>query len=180
MHVPDYVPLLRKGTGSTPDEGGCLVQIANWLVDPETWTDEPICVNPTIAWFAIRINDCVGDAARHRLALMAPRISDTRIVSTNFEKIEEAERQLRDELHVLGHMSEWQKQNPPPMRPITVITSKSKDSTATSHVDWESYDDEALVTWFEQYMDEWDSITGRSVEELPVERWEEIKELVGQ
>ena len=41
------VPWLRSGTGSTPNDGGCIMQVIDWL-DSAGWSDSPACVHPAI------------------------------------------------------------------------------------------------------------------------------------
>ncbi|WP_344313540.1 hypothetical protein [Fodinicola feengrottensis] len=67
--------MIRKGVGATPKDGGCLVQVAGWLYDGKSWADDVTCVHPVLRSAGIRVNDAVSDGERHRLALMAPRIS---------------------------------------------------------------------------------------------------------
>jgi len=70
------VPWLRSGTGSTPAEGGCILQVIDWI-DRNQWTDRPVCVHPAIAKVAIRANDTLPDGERQKLLDLAPRIMGT-------------------------------------------------------------------------------------------------------
>jgi len=77
MTVPDLLPLLRKGTGNTPADGGCLVQLASYLNDGHSWTDATPCVHPVLRSLAIRVNDETSDENRHLLAQLAARLVGT-------------------------------------------------------------------------------------------------------
>lgn len=66
--TPDLLPLLRKGIGKTPAEGGCLFQVASYLYDGESWADSTPCVHPTLRQTAIYVNDQVSEDYRPKLA----------------------------------------------------------------------------------------------------------------
>ncbi|NNG36920.1 hypothetical protein [Nakamurella aerolata] len=71
MTIPNFMPLLRKGIGKIPAEGGCLVQVASYLADGLSWTDQTPCVHPVLRSLAIAVNDRVSDAVRPTLAPLA-------------------------------------------------------------------------------------------------------------
>ena len=75
--TPDLMPLLRKGTGETPADGGCLVQVAGYLADGHSWVDDTPCVHPVLRLLAIVVNDLVSDVVRPRLAVVAPDLIGT-------------------------------------------------------------------------------------------------------
>ena len=70
------VPWLRSGTGSTPSDGGCIMQVIDWI-DRNKWTDRPPCVHPVLAKLAIRANDSLDDKGRQKLLDLAPRLMGT-------------------------------------------------------------------------------------------------------
>lgn len=70
------VPYLRSGTGSTPSEGGCILQVIDWI-DRMRWTDEPPCVHPIFQTIAISVNDRLDNTARQQLLDLAPRLMGT-------------------------------------------------------------------------------------------------------
>ena len=70
------VPWLRSGTGSTPVDGGCIMQVIDWI-DRNKWSDSPPCVHPVLRALAIRANDTLGDGERQRLLDLAPRLMGT-------------------------------------------------------------------------------------------------------
>ena len=72
----DSVPFLRSGTGSTPSEGGCVLQVADWIHRRE-WTDSPPCVHPVLRSFAITVNDRLPDDERQKLLDLIPRLLNT-------------------------------------------------------------------------------------------------------
>lgn len=78
MNIPDFMPKLRRGAGPTPKDGGCLVQVASYLYDGESWTDRTPCVHPMLREVAIGVNDSVSDHARQGLLEFAPRLIGTR------------------------------------------------------------------------------------------------------
>lgn len=171
--VPDYVPMLIKGKGAKPEDGGCLVQIANWLADPTLWTDEPLCVDPLLAKWAIFANDMADNESRHPLALLAPRLAGTKIEDIDQEKV--VEMCLREYVLSNNH------------RPRVTTTNKliwKTTDTLTGVVDlseMQAVEPGNLYSWLEAIIDKYDRLTGRTSPELLTEQqWLEIKELVGQ
>jgi hypothetical protein len=76
MGSTNVVPWLRAGTGSAPADGGCVMQIVDWVSRNE-WTDAPPCVHPVIRGLAIEVNDRLDDESRQRLLDLVPRMIDT-------------------------------------------------------------------------------------------------------
>jgi hypothetical protein len=73
----DYsVPFLRSGTGDNPEDGGCIMQVIDWI-DRCEWSDEPVCVHPILRIVAIQVNDDMEDGDRQRLLALAPRLMNT-------------------------------------------------------------------------------------------------------
>jgi hypothetical protein len=70
------VSWLRKGKGKTPADGGCILQVIDWI-DRESWTDKPVCVHPVLARLAIYVNDKLDDKGRQRLLDLTPRLMGT-------------------------------------------------------------------------------------------------------
>ena len=70
------VPFLRQGKGYTPAEGGCIMQVIDWI-HRESWTDVPPCVHPVLRGFAIEVNDAASDTQRQQLLDLAPRLMGT-------------------------------------------------------------------------------------------------------
>ena len=162
--VPDYVPMLQSGASATPKQGGCLVQIANWLADPTTWTDNPIHVHPVIAWWAIHVNDMVctagSDENRRALALLAPRLIGTGIGTICRERFREPE------------LKQWMDEHPLPIRPAYQFQGFAFVR---------NQDMQPLIQWLSDLLDEFDRVKGRTpTPELRKERWDEVRELVGQ
>lgn len=194
--VPDYVPMLIKGVSSDPKNGGCVVQIANWLERPDVWSDDPICVNDVLAEKAIWINDAVDDEHRRQVALLAPRLSGTRIPhicptdavrlpslsARNVLGAEECSACLTAEaLYV------WMGTN---RAPFVFVPGAKPDTTKYKAGDlvWHltpprlqfTGTQQDAIDWLTAFIDEYDRVTGRTSEPLPVEKWQEIRELLGQ
>ena len=72
----NQVPWLRSGTGRTPADGGCIMQVIDWI-NREEWTDNPPCVHPVIRHIAIAVNDSADDEGRQKLLDLAPRMMGT-------------------------------------------------------------------------------------------------------
>jgi hypothetical protein len=72
----NQVPWLRSGVGTTPADGGCIMQVIDWI-NREEWTDRPPCVHPVIRALAININDSADDQQRQKLLDLAPRMMNT-------------------------------------------------------------------------------------------------------
>ena len=75
--MTNTVPWLRSGTGQTPSDGGCIMQVIDWI-DRNQWSDAPDCVHPVIRHLAIYVNDRVDDTERQRLLDLAPRMMGTK------------------------------------------------------------------------------------------------------
>ena len=71
------VPFLRKGIGHTPKQGGCIMQVVDWMNRHE-WTDRPPCVHPFIRDVALMANDFLDNKDRQSLLSLASTLSDTR------------------------------------------------------------------------------------------------------
>ena len=105
------VPWLRSGTGSTPAEGGCILQVIDWI-DRNQWTDRPVCVHPAIAKVAIRANDTLPDGERQKLLDLAPRIMGTSCTGGDKKlSVQLAVFCARQVLHL------WEDKHPTDMRP---------------------------------------------------------------
>ena len=72
------VPWIRSGTGATPAEGGCVMQMVSWIADNE-WIDSPPCVHPVIRSLAIYVNDELPDDERQKLLDLIPRMMNTNV-----------------------------------------------------------------------------------------------------
>jgi hypothetical protein len=72
------VPYLTSGKGSTPAQGGCIMQVVDWVAR-NGWTDNPPCVHPLLRGVAIAVNDSVMDEQRQRLLDMIPRLINTHL-----------------------------------------------------------------------------------------------------
>lgn len=171
--VPDYVPQLIRGVTDDPKHGGCLVQIANWLGNPSTWTDDPVCVNEILASAAVRINDAVDDEHRRQLALLAPRLTNTFI-----EDDTETQR-----VGVL--LSIWINERRIPIKvmhsQMEAVRTENGYHLLMTPPYLEADDNPAAVQWLTELIDYYDQLTGRApVAELPQERWDEVRALVGQ
>src|SRR6266498_1105370 len=94
MNVLDGMPQLRMGTGRTPKDGGCVIQVASYLYNG-AWTDATPCVHPVLRITAIWVNDSVGAATRQKLYPLIPRLMDT--------AIDDAEEDRR----VSAHLAIW-------------------------------------------------------------------------
>lgn len=70
------VPWFRRGAGETPADGGCILQVIDWI-SSGGWTDEPECVHPVLRAASIRVNDSLDDAGRQRLLDLVPRLMGT-------------------------------------------------------------------------------------------------------
>lgn len=75
------VPFLRVGKGSDPEEGGCILQVIDWI-DRGKWTDTPRCVLPQFREMAINCNDGLDDNERQGLLDLAPRLRGTAYAPT--------------------------------------------------------------------------------------------------
>jgi hypothetical protein len=72
----ESVPFLRSGVGSTPKDGGCILQVIDWL-DHQGWSDQPECVHPVLRKLAIYVNDQLPDGERQKLLDLTGRLMGT-------------------------------------------------------------------------------------------------------
>jgi len=72
----NQVPFIRSGVGVNPNDGGCIMQIIDWI-STSGWTDQPECVHPVIRELAIYINDKSNDQERQRLLDLTSRMMGT-------------------------------------------------------------------------------------------------------
>lgn len=84
----EAVPFIRRGKGNDPSDGGCILQIVDW-VSTGGWTDSPKCVLPAIQGVAIHLNDNLDDHERQKLLDLVPRLMNTNVSGVN-KKIEDA------------------------------------------------------------------------------------------
>jgi hypothetical protein len=72
--IPDSLPSLRRGLGSSPQAGGCLMQVVNYLAKG-VWTDSHARnVAPALAQVAVLVNDSMCDTHRQTLWPFVPRL----------------------------------------------------------------------------------------------------------
>lgn len=76
MKALDVMPQLRVGVGSSPTQGGCVIQVASYLWNGE-WRDDTPCVHPVLRRAAIIVNDSVADETRQKLYPLIPRLMGT-------------------------------------------------------------------------------------------------------
>lgn len=81
----DSVPWLRSGTGKTPADGGCIMQVIDWI-DRHEWSDKPPCVHPVLRELAIGANDRLDNGQRQKLLDLAPRLINTSNCDINITK----------------------------------------------------------------------------------------------
>jgi hypothetical protein len=72
----EAVPFLRSGVGSSPANGGCILQIVDWI-DRNGWTDRPDCVHPLLRKLAIYVNDHLPNGERQKLLDLTGRLMGT-------------------------------------------------------------------------------------------------------
>lgn len=77
MFVPTGLPLLRHGPGDSPEDGGCFVQVAGFLSEGHSWSDNTPLVHPVIRSAGVLCNDLMSATARPRLAPLAADAAGT-------------------------------------------------------------------------------------------------------
>ena len=98
------VPWIRSGKGNRPQDGGCIMQIIDWITEA-TWTDMPVCVAGHVRWAAIYVNDLVADETRQRLLDLIPKMMGTRKAFLTDEQdmaLENANDKFRNQAETLG------------------------------------------------------------------------------
>lgn len=74
------VPWLRHGSGTRPKDGGCIMQVIDWI-STGGWTDTPACVHPTLVAWGIAANDGLPPEERQQLLTLVPRLMQTAYAS---------------------------------------------------------------------------------------------------
>jgi hypothetical protein len=133
--VNNPVPWLRRGKGDTPADGGCVMQIIDWI-SSNGWTDRPACVFHPLRDMAVAINDWVSDEQRQRLLDLTPRLMNTQITDRA-----EAERVARH----LGHR--WD----------VAITGFNATAATRTHEEGSA----ELIRMLIDVLDLYDELTGR-------------------
>jgi len=131
------VPHLIQGAGRTPKDGGCIMQVVDWVAR-NGWTDSPPCVHPTLRALAIAVNDSVMDEQRQRLLDMIPRL-----INTNLPLVEGA-----SVLHALN--DRWADE----------MQQLVSDFPNANSANW-PVRSERLLMAFEGILDLYDELTGR-------------------
>lgn len=128
------VPFLIGGAGRSPQHGGCILQVIDWI-DRATWTDEPRCVHPNLAELAVTANDDADDEDRQKMLDLIPRLmgTNTEVEWGRVAAIAEAlakDRQLWNELdsfeyrYLVAHLDAYdivtkrKKQKPVDLKPV--------------------------------------------------------------
>ena len=76
MTTPTGLPTLAAGSHKPTAGKACFMEYASLLAG-EAWTDHPACTHPVIASMARTVNDRMGDADRHKLAVLIPSVIGT-------------------------------------------------------------------------------------------------------
>lgn len=71
------VPFLRNGMGRTPADGGCIMQVIDWITNNGSWTDRPKCVLPALRDISVAVNDGAYPEQRQQLLPLATRLMHT-------------------------------------------------------------------------------------------------------
>ncbi len=206
MTIPDYLPQLRTGTGATPKDGGCLVQVAGFLYDGESWTDRAACVHPALRSAGILVNDSLSKDGLRRLSLLAARISG----SGTFVEDWSVEGKVR--LH--ADLARWSAKSAAKSAAYAAESAAEYAAYAAKYAaEYAAYAaesaeyaaesaayaaesaayaaesaayaaesaarDDALITFYTGLVDEFDRLTGRNSQPLTEEQGNAIRELIG-
>lgn len=75
--IPSVMPLLRRGPGGDIQDGGCFNQVAGYLADGHSWTDQHRSIHPVIRAAGVLCNDTMSNLGRPRLAVLAADAAGT-------------------------------------------------------------------------------------------------------
>ena len=121
------VPWLRSGVGKTPKDGGCILQVIDWISNGG-WTDDPQCVHPVLKRLAIAANDASDDEGRQKLLDLAPRLIGTNIGGNDLS-VKLAIFCARSVLHIF---EDQYPEDDRPRRAIEAAESRDRAATATA------------------------------------------------
>lgn len=161
FEVLDSLPALRSGAGSDPSDGGCIMQVVNYLWD-RGWNDQPVCVLSSLRALSISVNDRVGDNERQELWHLIPRLMGTNPIVIEKEHWTDT----------FGNITVLE---------YSVTDNKKAESLNTHMTGWmdKREDGEVDVEFLEAALDEYDRFTGRkatSCKTFDESYIEEIKE----
>lgn len=169
------VPWLRSGKGSSPAEGGCILQVIDWIHRGE-WTDQPPCVHPALRVLAIQANDRMDAEGRQRLLDLAPRLMGTsdadKLVSVRLAifcarrvlPVFEARRPGDGRPRVAIEAAEAWCADPSDEKRAAAVAAYAADAAAYSaHADATAAAAAARFDFLVAVLDEYDRITGRDV-----------------
>jgi len=101
--IPDFLPMLRHGTGKTPREGGCIMQVCDFL-DRGAWTANAANAAANAANAAANAANAAADAGP-RLTASARRLADFVALLDEFDRLTNRTQQ---DLPVVSE-GEWQR-----------------------------------------------------------------------
>ena len=78
MQTPDLMPIIARGSHSSPADGACIMEMASHLAGEE-WSDRPACVHWALAAVARTVNDRLPDDERHLILPLLPRLMGTTV-----------------------------------------------------------------------------------------------------
>lgn len=72
MTIPDFMPVLGRGSHGSPAVGACVMEYISILAGEE-FSDSPLCTHPRLGNIAISLNDAIT-IDEMRVAIMLPLI----------------------------------------------------------------------------------------------------------
>ena len=190
INIPDFMPNLRHGSGETPKDGGCLIQIAGWLNDGVSWTDKTPCVHPVFRRLGINFNDWFDDTDRQKLLAFLPRIIGTGLtgdeaedkrVAVGLAEYAASQAQKFDAAVAVAAANAAAHAAVAAAAAAAVDAAAAADAAANAAANaaYAAYAAgvEAQLGLFSRLLDEYDRLTGREVSgrTVPDEQWQALK-----
>ena len=199
IHVPAGLPMLRKGVGDTPADGGCLVQIASYLHDGRSWSDETPCVHPVLRRLAIYVNDAVSDEVRSLLAPLAAdlvgtgpgptgldgKVLNVRLAVWAARRVEHLVRkQDREVCHAAVAAADAWANRPSRANAVNAANAaayaaNAANAVANAAANAAGARDQALIGLLRDAISEHRRLTGQDKHAADAGRWQQVCELIG-
>jgi hypothetical protein len=160
-NIPDFMPVLSIGKHASPQQGACAMEYISFLAGEE-FSDYPACTYPALAFATQVLNDHLPNYRRHEIIKYFPRL-----MGSNSSDEAHGDR-LTHWLYVQARRRAANLETPrwPTIQTFSmhikliegIFNSFLPDPAKGTKV----FDTEGLIGFYEELLDKWDEITGRT------------------
>lgn len=178
MTIPDFMPVLSKGSHENPRDGACVMEYVSILAG-EKFSDMPKCTHSVLADVSQMVNDQLQNHNRHKLVPLISRLFGTS--SDDYYEYKIVGDFLRNWLRAQGSIeakvnelhAQWRREG----RPASWIDSRG---AAWLTLQWNDAVDALLIKYLTGLLDEYDRVTGRTTHrEVTKDELRSLTEAVG-